>query len=365
MMKIKIKKEAMIEGLQKVQSIVNPRTTLPILSNVLFKAENDRLWLSATDLEVSVRASVPAEVIKEGGSTLNARRAFSIFRELSAPEIEIDIDDKDTATIKSGSSFFKLIGISEDDFPPIPKFDGGRVYSMERGVFRAMLEKTHYAASSDETRQVLNGALMSFRDDKLTVVATDGRRLALVEQEIEFPKGSEGDLIIPTKTIGELIRTLGDEGNLKILATDKQVAFEFGDILIVSRLIDGTYPNFRQVIPAQSDQRIPVERESLLIAVRRAALMTTDQSKSVKMLFMKNKLEVVTETPDVGEARETLPIKYSGKDIVVAFNPEFLVEPLRNLESDEIFMEITDELSPGVIKSDVPFLYVLMPMRVS
>jgi DNA polymerase III subunit beta len=364
-MKLKIKKEAIIDGLQKVQSIVNPRTTLPILSNILLRAEKDRLWLSATDLEVSVRSSVEAEIQKDGGTTLHARRAFSIFRELPGPEIAIETDDKDLAVIKSGSSYFKMVGISEDDFPPLPKFSGGNTYTLDQGAFKSMIHKTGYAASTDETRQVLNGALMSFRDDKLTVVATDGRRLALVEQEVEYPSGSEMDLIVPSKTINELLRTLGDSGTLKIIATDKQVAFDFGDMLVVSRLIEGTYPNFRQVIPASSDQRVPVERESLLAAVRRAALMTTDQSRSVRLNFLKNKLEIVTETPDIGEARETLPIKYSAKDISVAFNPEFLMDPLRTLESDEIFMEITDELSPGVIKSDVPFLYVLMPMRIS
>ena len=364
-MKLKIKKEAIIDGLQKVQSIVNPRTTLPILSNILFRAEKDRLWLSATDLEVSVRASVEAEVLEEGGVTLHARRAFSIFRELSAPEIEIESDDNDLAKINTASSYFKMVGISEDDFPPLPKFDEGNSYSLDQDLFRDMLQKTCYAASTDETRQVLNGVLMSFRNDKLTTVATDGRRLALVEQEVEFPADSEIDLIVPSKTVNELVRTLGDSGTVKVVATQKQVAFDFGEMLVVSRLIEGTYPNYRQVVPASSDQRVPVEREALLAAVRRAALMTTDQSRSVKLKFGKNKLEVITETPEVGEARETLPIKYAEKEISVAFNPEFLVDPLRNLESDEIFMEITDELSPGVIKADVPFLYVLMPMRVS
>ncbi len=345
-------------------SIVSPRTTLPILSNVLLKADK-KLWLSATDLEVSVRAGVEAEVIKAGATTLHARRVFSIFRELATPEIEMDVDDKDVATIKSGSSVFKLIGISEDDFPPLPKFDGGHSYTMEQGVLKSMLERISYAASTDETRQVLNGALMSFKGDKLILVATDGRRMALVEQEVEFPKSAETELIVPSKTVTELIRTLGDEGNVKIQATDKQLAFEFGDILIVSKLIEGTYPNFRQVIPAQSEQRIPIERELFLNAVRRAALLAADQSRSVKLTFGKNRLELITETPEVGEARETIPIKYSGKEISVAFNPEFLMDPLRTLDSDEVFIELTDELSPGVIKTNVPFIYVLMPMRIA
>jgi DNA polymerase III subunit beta len=364
-MKLKIKKEHLIEGLQKVQSIINPRTTLPILSNVLLRAEKDRLWLSATDLEVSVRASVEAEVEQEGGSTLPARRAFSLFKELPGPQIAIETDDHDVAMITSGSAEFKLVGMPEDDFPPLPTLGESTTFTMEQAVFKSMIEKTSYAASTDESRQVLNGALLSFQDEKLTVVATDGRRLALVEQELEFPDKAATDLVVPSKTIHELIRTLGDSGTLKIIATDKQVAFDFGDVLVVSRLLEGTYPNFRQVIPAQSEQRVPVEREALLAAVRRAALVTTDQSRSVRLNFGKNRVEVVTDSPEVGESRETIAIKYSAKDISVAFNPEFLTDPLRTLESDEIYFEITDELSPGVIKADVPFLYVIMPMRVN
>jgi DNA polymerase-3 subunit beta len=322
------------------------------------------LWLSATDLEVSVRTSVPAQVDKPGATTLPARKLASIVRELPAHEIELTVDDKDSASIQCGASYFKILGISEEDFPPLPKFEGGKTFTMEQGVFKDMLQKTAYAASNDETRYILNGVLLSFKGDKLTVVATDGRRLALVEQELEFPKEAETDLVVPTKTVNELGRTLEDEETIKIQATENQVAFEFGDMLIVSKLIEGTYPNFRQVIPNQSDQRITLEREALLTAVKRVALMASEQSSTVKLTFDKNRLEVTTETPEVGEAREKVPVKYTGPELTVAFNPEFIIDPLRSLAGDEVFLELTDELSPGVIKAEVPFLYVLMPMRV-
>ncbi|MBU0678773.1 MAG: DNA polymerase III subunit beta [Verrucomicrobia bacterium] len=364
-MKFTVNKELILEALQKVQAIVNPRTTLPILSNVLFQSDGKKLTLSATDLEVSVRTSIDAKVDKAGGTTLPARRLLSIVRELPSAEIEVDTDEKDIASIKCGPSFFKLVGISEDEFPPPPKFEGGKSYKMEQGVFKEMLQKTGYAASTDETRYILNGVLLSFQGEKLIVVATDGRRLALVEQEVEFPKKSEGDLVVPSKTVNELIRTLGDEGELTIQATENQVAFEFDDILIISKLIEGTFPNFRQVIPAQCEERVTIEREILFTALKRAALLTNDQSNSVKLLFTSNKLQIVTETPDVGESKETIPVKFSGKDVSVAFNPEFMMDPLKCLQSDEIHIEMTDELSPGVIKADVPFLYVLMPMRMS
>jgi len=365
-MHFKVTKEALVESLQRVQAIVNPRTTLPILSNVLVKAESGVLRLTTTDLEVSVQTIADAEIEAAGATTLPARKLFSIVRELPSREIEISVDENNAAEIKCGNAFFKLVGMAEDDFPPLPVFEGGRTFTLDQGVFKDILHKTSYAASNDETRYVLNGVLLSFQEDKLTVVSTDGRRLALVEQELEFPDESAGDMILPSKTVGELLKTLGDEGELVIRATDTQISFEFERILIVSKLIEGSYPNFRQVIPASCDERITVEREGLLNAVRRVALMTAaDQSNSIKMTFGNNQLEITAVTPDVGEAREKLPVKYAGKEINIAFNPEFMMSPLRNLDTDEVYLEVSDELSPGVVKTTEPFLYVLMPMRLS
>lgn len=354
-----------MEGMQVVQNIVSVRSTLPILSNVLIKGEGKEVTLVTTDLDVSVQCRIEAEVSKKGATTIPAKRLTSIVRELPEGDIEIDVDDKNTAVVKCGSSFFKIIGLSEDEFPPVKESDKKYSYSVEQSVFREMLKKTAYAASNDETRYVLNGVLLSFKGGKLIMVATDGRRLALVEREIEFPKESEVDLILPSKVVNELLHVLGDEGELKLHANDSQVMFDCGNIIIISKLIDGTYPNYKQVIPAQCDERITVEREILLTSLKRVALLTTDKSNATKLAFSKNKLVVTTTTPDVGEARETIPIKYSGKDIAVAFNPEYMMDPLKNLSNDEVFVELTDELSPGVIKCDIPFLYVLMPMRIN
>lgn len=364
-MKFNIEKAAFLEVLQMVQGVVSIRSTLPILSNVLVQAQKSQLLLTTTDLDVSVRCSVKASVKKTGATTLPVRRLLSIVRELPDGEIDIDVDDKNMASITCGASYFKINGISDDEFPPLPKMSGGFSYSIDQGAFKEMLRKTAYAVSTDETRHVLNGVHLSFKEEKLTMVATDGRRLALVEHEVEFPETAERDLIIPTKAVNELQHVLQDEGSLKIHALDSQAAVEFNDVLLVSKLIDGSYPNFKQVVPSSCDERVTVERESLLLALRRVALLTTDKSSSVKLTFGKNKLEITAITPDVGEARETLPIKYSSKEISVAFNPEYVMDPLRNMDNDEIYFELTDELSPGVIKCDIPFLYVLMPMRVS
>ncbi|MBN2301540.1 MAG: DNA polymerase III subunit beta [Lentisphaerae bacterium] len=364
-MKFTIAKSSLLEGLQTVQNVVGIRSTLPILANVLLVGEKNTLTLSTTDLDVSVRCSVEANITKAGASTMPVRRLSSIIRELPEAEIEIEIDDKDVAIVKCGSSFFKIIGLSEEEFPPVSKPEGKYVYRIDQGVFKEMLKKASYAASSDETRYVLNGVFLGFKSGKLTVVATDGRRLALVEYEVEFPEEAAVEMILPSKTVNELLHTLADQGDLKIISKEKQILFEFDKILIASKLIDGTYPNYKQVIPAQCEERVVVERESLLTALKRVSLVTTNKSNAVKLTFGKNKLSVSSNTPEVGEARETIPIKYTGKEISVAFNPEYMMDPLKNLNNDEIFIELTDDLSPGVIKCDMPFVYVLMPMRIN
>ena len=360
-MKLKVSKEAILEGLQKVQSIVGVRTTLPILQNILFKADKDKLWLSATDLEVSVRASVPAEVSKPGATTMPARRVFSIFRELSGAEIEIEADEK--VTIRCGASVFKIVSMSEDEFPPLPKFEGGKTYTLDQLTLKEMLKNTSFAVSTDESRYILNGVLLSFKGDKLAVVATDGRRMALYEQEVEFPKGSEGDMVLPFKTVDELLKTLKDEGTVKIQATENQIAFEFDEMLVVSKLLEGTYPNFRQVIPAQFGERVTVEREGLLTALQ---TRVSCGEREVEFRQTGVRKEQARDHGDIGRRRrgpETLAVNYAGKQLTLPSTP---VRWIRlTLAKDQVFLELTDELSPGVVKADVPFLYVLMPMRMS
>lgn len=362
-MKLVASKESILEGLQKIQSGISSRNTLPILNNVLIRAKDDTVQLTATDLEVSVQTTCEAKIAREGGTTLPARRLFSIIRELPATDIEINIDDKDTATIKAGSSVFKIIGIAEEEFPPIPQFEGNRTFTLDQGVFKKMLTATYYSSSTEESRYVLNGVLLSFKEDKLTVVATDGRRMALYEQEVEFPEQSAGDLVIPNKTVNELVKTLGTEGSIKIMVGDNQAAFAYGNLLIITKLIDGTFPNFRQVIPSQCEERVSLEREQLLNAVRRVSLVN-DKTSSITLAFEKDSLTISTQSAEVGEASESMAIKYRGKSMAIAFNPDFMMDCLRNLTTDEVALEFSDELSPGVMKCDAPFLYVLMPMRI-
>jgi len=364
-MKFSITKESFLKGLQQVQSVISTHSTLPILFNVLLKAEKQKLSLVATDLAVSMRCNVEANIKKTGASTFPARRLLNIVRELPQEEVEIEVMDNNVAAIQCGSSAYKIFGLAADEFPPLPSFDDSRSITINQGTFKEMLKKTVYAASVDESRQILNGIMLGMREQKLTMVATDGRRLALVEQEIEVPPDAQSDLVIPTKTVNELIKVLGDEGTVKIQSLPNMVAFDMGDVLITSKLIEGSYPNFKQVIPSQCEERITMDRENLLAAIRRVALLTSEKNPSVKLTFAKNQVQIIVVTPDVGEAHESIPIKYTGKSIAMVFNPEYLMDPLRNLTGDEVAIELVDEMSPAVIKCDIPFLYVLMPLRLN
>ncbi len=374
-MKFNVTKEKLLEGLQQVQNVVSTRTTLPILSNVLLQANGNEVHLTTTDLDVGVRGSFEAEVEKEGATTLPARRLFNIIRELPSSGIQIDVDGKNAASIRSGQSFFKILGLPEEEFPPLPKFEDAKVVTIRQKELRDGLRKTSYAISTDETRYVLNGVLFSFKDNKLTLVATDGRRLAMLDIELEFPRSHEADIIVPTKAVTELQRLLTDDGEVKVsmgsgqIAFDRmgsgQIAFDLNKTLLVSKLIEGNYPNYKQVIPSEAKERVTLERETFLNSLRRVSLLASDKSNSIKLNFSKNNIEITANTPEVGEAKESLAVAYKGRDFSIAFNPEFLMAPLRNLAEDEVFLDLIDEMSPGVLKIQTPFLYVLMPMRIS
>lgn len=364
-MKFTIQKEEFIKGLQLIQPIVVSHTTLPILYNVLITAEKEKINLFATDLSISMKCPLPATVNKTGASSFNAKMLFNIARELPQDSIDFCIEDKNRAIIQCGQSSYKLLGISADDFPALPPFQKARSFAIDQALFKDALQKTSYAASDDESRLILNGVFMSIKNQKLVVVATDGRRLALVEKDIELPDDQKMDFVIPTKTINELIKILKEEGTVKISLTPNMASFETENCTIISKLIEGVYPNYQQVIPSQCDERITVERESLLGALRRTSIISNERNPSIKIVISKNQLQVMASNTDVGEANEQMPVKYSGKSIAMTFNPNYLMDPLKSLSSDDIAIEFTDELSPAVIKSNIPFMYVLMPLRIS
>jgi DNA polymerase-3 subunit beta len=364
-MKISIERSVLLKAVSQAQSVVERRNTIPILANVLIEAEGDGLQLTTTDLDVGVSGRVKADVQTGGATTLPVRRLVNIIRELPSSDVSIEVDSDNVASIRSGQSFFKIIGLDRAEFPPPPDFGESREFTLSQKALKQSLRKTAYAISTDETRYVLNGIYCSFKDGSLTMVATDGRRLAMVENELEFPKANEVDIIVPTKAVNELQRLLGDEGEVKLRVTDSQVSIELNSNVLVSKLIEGNYPNFQQVIPGEATERVTLEREVLLSAVHRVGLLASDKANSVKLMFEQDQLHITANSPEIGEAKESLAVSYKGKDIAIAFNPDFLMAPLRNLDEDEIYFDLIDDMSPGVLKIDEPFIYVLMPMRVN
>ncbi len=369
-MNLTIAKDQIIAGLQAVQNVVTSRTTLPILSNVLMRAADGKVEFTATDLDVTVACSVEAKISKPGATTVPVKKLFGIVRELNGGEIEIETDEKNVTSIRSGSSYFKIHGLAAEEFPPLPKFKDDKKVNLSQESVRAMLKKTSFAVSTDESRYVLNGIFMSLKEGKMTLVATDGRRLALVDEEVELSEKSTGEFIVPAKAINELNRLLQDKGEVEIKFGENQSSFALKDdkgfsVLLITKLIEGNYPNYRQVIPGEARERIGVNREELLQALRRAEIMTSEKANSVKLTFGKNQLAITANSPEVGEARETLAVNYKGKEMAIAFNPRYLIDPLAALSVDEVFIELIDELSPGVLKINGPFLYVVMPMRLS
>ncbi len=366
-MKILITKEQLVGGLRAVQNIASSRTTLPILSNVLLQTGEGNLTLTSTDLDVTISAKVDATVKDAGDITLPARLLNEIVGKVESPDLELEVKEN-ICSIEAGASFFRLHGLPVDEFPPVPE-EKGEAITLNQGKLRFMLRYTSYAVSKEETRYVLNGILFSFGEGKLALVATDGRRLALMEEAIEAP---EGRCIVPTKAITELGKLLGDLGKVTLRHTENQASFalfkdgeEESSVNLTTKLIDGTYPNYQQVIPKDSKETATLEREEFLAALRRAEIMTSDKSSSVKLELGENKLLITANTPEVGEVKESIAVSHEGGEMAIAFNPLYLIDSLRELEEDEVFLELTDELSPGVLRTSGPFKYVVMPMRMN
>lgn len=375
-MKFKINKDHFSSGLQQVLNVVATRSTMPILSNVLIEAAEGHISLTTTNLDLGIRCRIKAEVSDTGSLTLPVRKLATIVRELPQSDVFIETSDKNQAKITSGGSLFKIMGISSEEFPPLPTFENRKVFELSQEQIVGMLKSVSYAQSNDENRYILNGVYFNFADEKLTLVATDGRRLGLISLETEISEENAGSLILPAKTVAELERLVGKGEKVKIAFNDRQAAFEIdidesGDtglvdhLYLVSKIVEGNYPNYRQVIPKETEHRVKIERELMLECVNRAALVTSDKSNSVKLKVTKNLLEISGSSTEYGESHESMAIAYDGPEVQVAFNPQFLMEPLKALTKDEVFFEFKDELSPGLFKTLDNFICVIMPLRLN
>ncbi len=361
-MKIKLLKSDLVKNIQNVQNIVSSKTNLPILSNVLIEAEKNTVKLTSTDLDIGIVSVFPGEVEDKGAITIPAKRFNDIVKELPDEDVLINAMKNNTMSIKCGKCFFKILGLPKEDFPKLPQFEQTSFITVEQNILKKMISMTCFSMSHDETRYVLNGALFSFKNEKFTIVATDGKRLSLIRKDIE-KNAPEKSIIVPSKTIHELSRALQDQGKVNITISENQVKFDLNNILIVSRLIEGEFPNYNQVIPAEPKEKIVVDREQFLLGVKRAALLTTQDSRSVKIDILKNKMIISKSNPNVGEAKEEIEINYKGHEITAGFNPGYLMDALKVIPREELELEVLGPDKPAVIRIEDKYVYLVLPMQ--
>lgn len=369
-MEIKISKQELAKKLQHVQSIVDRKTTMPILSNVLLTTQNKKLWLSATDLEVGMSISAEADVLTEGKITIDARSFYDVVRELPDDVIHFSVKENNRIELKCGRSEFKIMGLAADEFPALPKKGEGNTFAFPCAAVVQMMEKAAFAMSTDEARYNLNGVLLEQHKNEsatfLRMVATDGHRLSVVDREMkggwQLPKA----VIVPRKGIAELKRLIENQDGSFDLWIDEKHAIAFvGDVTLYVRLIDGQFPPYSQVVPKKSKRVIVVPRKELLSGLRRVSSMANERSKGVRFRFSPKHLEISSSNPDRGEAREELSIDYRGEAFDVGFNARYFLDALSLIEDEQAVLELGEDTAPCVLRSELDkgFTHVIMPMR--
>jgi len=363
-MKFKVEKNSLMNAIQTVQNVITTKSALPILSNILIEAQAENLKLTATDLDIGITCVIPVDIQEAGAITIPAKRFGDIIKEFPSDVINVVTKKNNQVTIDSELCQFKIMGLIKEEFPKLPEFKDKKAIKIEQGDFKRMLSLTAFAVSLDETRYVLNGILFKISKNLFTLVSTDGKRLAVAEKKLTVESDVELSIIVPLKTIQELNRNLQDEGELSLVVSSNQALFDLGNVGIVSRLIEGEFPDYKQVIPPVSESKMKVARNQLLLAVKRAALLATVDYQAVKFEVFKNKLVISKSTPDVGEFHEELAVEYQGKELVIGFNPVYLIDILKNLNEETISLELIDGEKPGVIRIG-GYVYIVLPMRLN
>ena len=370
-MELVVRKTDLLRELQLFQGIVERKNTIPILANVLMEAKGDHVSFLATDLEVGLRSKCTATVTKAGSLTLPAKKFFEIVKSL--PETDIRIaEDKGGVKIAADRFDSRLQTLPREDFPTLPEAGGTPTAMLERSAVKEMVAKTQFAITGEDTRYFLNGALFVLKPEEMSLVATDGHRLALVSVT-RNGKGkndaAESKAILPKKTLGELGRLLSEgDGDIGYERGENHLFFQVGERMLISRMIDGQFPAYERVIPKGNDKHIEFERDRLTNAVKRVALLSNERSRAVKIQIDKGKVDVTSSSPDLGEAKETLPVEYSGSPMQICFNAQYVLDFLAAVATDVVSLELKDEVSQAVMKpvgaEGYDYTYVIMPMRV-
>ena len=371
-MELVVQKNALLRELQLFQGIVERKNTIPILANVLMEAKGDEIKLLATDLEVGLRSKCQATVSKGGTLTLPAKKLYEIVKALPETEVRIE-EDKNGVKVAADRFDSRMQTQPPQDFPAVPEASGSGSAALPASAIRAMVSKTQFAITGEDTRFFLNGALFILGPESMSLVATDGHRLAHVS--VVRAKGSgkgpkdEVRAILPRKTLWELGKLLAEgDGDLRYERGENHLFFQVGDRMLISRMIDGQFPAFERVIPKGNNRRIEFERERLTNAVRRVALLSNERSRAVKFAVENGKVEVTSSSPEFGEAHEVIPVEYTDGAMQICFNAQYVLDFLNVVETDQVVLELKDETSQAVMKplgaEGYDYTYVIMPMRV-
>jgi DNA polymerase-3 subunit beta len=374
-MELTVAKADLQKELQLCQGVVEKRSTIPILSNVLIRTEGDRIEIAATDLDVTIQTSCAAQVKTQGAVTVEARRFFDIVRSLPEDDIHLELQENYSVLIESGTAKFRILGLPANDYPTLPKLDMSTALQMDLDDLKTMVSKVVFAITHEETRFQLNGALLKVFENKLEMVATDGHRMALVNVPKSSPAKKTADeltILIPRKALHELQRLESPEdGTVRFGTSENHIFFEAGPRRLMARMIDVNFPNYMEVVARDNDRKVIVNRERLLATIRRVSLVANERTRAVRFDFAPGKLTVSSTNPELGDARETVPIDYAGNAFYVGLNAAYVADFLNAIDTNSVTLELKDENSQCIGRplSDEPlsydYLYVVMPMRIA
>src|SRR5436190_2021070 len=351
-MELVVRKTDLLRELQLFQGIVERKNTIPILANVLFEANGEEVKMLATDLEVGLRSRCTATVSKGGSLTLPAKKLYEIIKALPETDVRIE-EDKGGVKVAADRFDSRMQTLPREDFPTLPDAPGAVSANLPREAVRRMIEKTQFAITGEDTRYFLNGALFLLRADEMSLVSTDGHRLAHITVSRERAKGAKDDenrVILPRKTLLELGRLLaeGGEGDIRYERGENHLFFNVGDRLLISRMIDGQFPAFERVIPKNNDKHVEFDRDRLTSAVKRVALLSNERSRAVKFQIDKGKVEIASSSPEFGEAKEVLMVDYAAAPVTICFNAQYVLDFLAVAETDIVSLDFKDEMSQAV-----------------
>lgn len=371
-MKFLVEKKTIFKSLSHLQSIVDKRNALPILSNILIEVSNNELTMSSTDMDISIKETVICEVIEEGATTINAQLIYDIIKKLhDESKIEIISNDGKILTLRSGVSKFSLSCLPKEEFPLIEsKIEGTKLETKAENIYN-LIDKTKFAISNEETRYFLNGLYFSVNNEEgksiLNFVGTDGHRLAKYSIQNHVNSKDINGVIIPKKTINELYKLLSENSdNIEIEISTNKIIFYIGKLIFISKLIDGTFPDYKRVIPKNNNEILNINRLNLLSAVDRVSTIVNEKSPVIKFKLLKDLVNLSTFNNDNSSATEDIQAKYQGKEIEIGFNSRYIMDILDNLNENEVQISFHDNSSPIIAKekSNPDLIYVLMPMRV-